>query len=245
MSKKPNLVVAAVGDKSQHTSWISGNKNFDLMLIYYGDDPENENKYRSESDFFIKEKNVSKWKLIYSAFINNIDLFSKYEYIWAPDDDCYLQCQDVNTMFSIMKKYNLWLAQPSVIDNINVPWSAHIPKIFLRYTNMVEPMAPFFDMHTFFRLSETFNGSRVLSFAEALWSAILNNPKDKVAIVDVIKMSHTRPGGVNYDRYGAIDDHEEAREMLASFDRPHLTWNGKRLSEAMDNWEHITFRVIS
>jgi cellulose synthase/poly-beta-1,6-N-acetylglucosamine synthase-like glycosyltransferase len=43
-----------------------------------------------------------------------------------------------------------------------------------------------------------------------------NYPKDKIAIIDIITMTHTRPVGQNYDRFPR-NPWEEMNELLYSY----------------------------
>jgi len=35
-----NLIIAPAGDKSLHKEWLKGNPEFDLVLLYYGDNKD-------------------------------------------------------------------------------------------------------------------------------------------------------------------------------------------------------------
>ncbi len=47
-----NLLIVCVGDKSLHKQWVNHRKTFDIITIYYGDDPEIAKNYQEISDIF-------------------------------------------------------------------------------------------------------------------------------------------------------------------------------------------------
>ena len=48
--KKKNLIVAICGDESMHKIWMDKQKDFDLFVVYYGDDDE---KYKKDFELVI------------------------------------------------------------------------------------------------------------------------------------------------------------------------------------------------
>ena len=62
-----NLVIAVVGDSSCHKTWLSKKNNFDLALIYYGNDKNKAFEYNECANYFMQEKG-NKFHLIYEQF---------------------------------------------------------------------------------------------------------------------------------------------------------------------------------
>ena len=56
-TKHKNLVIGIVGDESVHPTWISepGVRNFDLCLIYFGDD---DGRYSDQADYYFQRKGI-------------------------------------------------------------------------------------------------------------------------------------------------------------------------------------------
>ena len=204
-----NLVICCAGDNSLHYSWIREPdiKNFDLLVVYFGDEPS---KWEDTSDYYFKAKGL-KWELVSNIFKDNEDLFDKYDYIWVPDDDIYTDTQTINALFNIVSRYQLDLAQPSLHPSSYIALSItrQRPKYFMRYTNIIEIMMPLFSHRAFFELSPTFLESRSMWGMDWVWPAMLNPgfKNNNISIIDFISVLHTKPvnrqGGF-YQKMGAI-----------------------------------------
>jgi hypothetical protein len=188
---RKNLVISCVGPNSLHKSWLKENRNFDLLLYYYGDV---KNLYKEDADCYF-EKKGTKFNII-----ADLDLANKYEYIFVPDDDLLMDCDDINRLFDLAKKHDLWVCQPSIMGYYSVHQTLHHPGCVLRYTNWVEIMCPCFSNYAFEVCQKTFNYSKSCWGVEKLWNKKLGNPKDKIAIIDDVIAQHTRPcfAGDNY-----------------------------------------------
>jgi hypothetical protein len=52
-SNKKNLVFSSVGDNTNfHNLWLYKNRNYDIYVIYYGNDEEKYNMYKKKSRFY-------------------------------------------------------------------------------------------------------------------------------------------------------------------------------------------------
>jgi hypothetical protein len=189
-----NLVIATVGDTSLHKEWLSDKPNFDLVLLYYGNDLNIAKSYTQDTPYIYASKGF-KFSLIKSFINDNLEWVSKYEYIWLPDDDLKIDTKSINELFSIAKKYDLYLCQPSLLGYISHQITAPQENSLLRYTNFVEIMAPLMNLNTILKLKETFNVNYSSWGLDFIWSYLLNDPQDKIAIIDTIKMTHTKPVG--------------------------------------------------
>jgi hypothetical protein len=216
---KKNLIISSVGDKSLHYEWIKENNlNFDLILLYYGNDPNIIKRYSKHTNNIYQLIDGGKGKFInIQAFIqNNIELISNYERIWLPDDDVSINSNDINILFDLSKKYKLKIAQPSMNGYVSHEITKPIPNNLLHYTNFVEVLAPLFSLDTLIKIYKTFNLNYSSWGYDYLWPHILGYPKDKIAIIDAIIMTHTRPVGQNYDRFPR-SPWEEMNELLHNF----------------------------
>jgi hypothetical protein len=95
-----NLVIAPAGDKSLHYKWIEGKPNFEMVLLYYGDDKDIAKSYTKHTPHVYAAKGF-KWWLIKSFVEDNIDWVSQFEYIWFPDDDIEINTEGINKLFEI------------------------------------------------------------------------------------------------------------------------------------------------
>ena len=151
--------------------------------------------------------------LIKSFIEDNLDWISKFEYIWFPDDDIQINTESINKLFVLAKKYNLWLCQPSLLGYISHQITSPYQNSLLRYTNFVEVMAPMMNLDTVLKLKDTFDVNYSSWGLDGIWPYILGHPKDKIAIIDEIKMTHTKPPG-NPELYSKIPHSLEIDEKL-------------------------------
>lgn len=205
------LVIACVGNASLHKEWISGHKNFDLILIYYGGDDDIYQDYKNDAMICINQKG-QKYPMIKQFIQLHADLISRYDYIWLPDDDVSISTENINKFFDITRQYNLRLSQPALINDPNIPIVHGVTKCVegnkLRYTNFIEGMAPLFTYETLMFLCGDFEFSDSGWGLDVTWSHRLGDPIDKIAVIDETPMAHTRPTGSDYGRLGKTAESE-------------------------------------
>lgn len=185
-----NLTIGVIGDESLHDHWIDD--RHDLFLVYYGDNESNKDKYKKQADHYCELKGT-KFNIIHELYKKHEQIINQYDYIWIPDDDVFMYPEDINSLFETVRKYNLDLAQPSIIGYYSVPITLPCPCHILRYTNFVEQMCPCFHIEAFKKLHNTFNVSKSCWGIELLWNLKLGKPTDKIAIIDDVVAMHTRP----------------------------------------------------
>ena len=184
--KNQNLVISAVSDTSLHRKW-SESKDFDSLLIYFGD----KEGFEKESTFYKRAKGY-KYHLIQDVLEEMPELF-EYEYIWLPDDDIAAHPSDVCKLFSLMNKYNLQIAQPSIMGYYGANITLHQKGSKIRFTNWVEIMCPCFSSSALKICKSCFKENNCGWALENIWNHLLGHPKDKIAIIDDIIVIHTRP----------------------------------------------------
>ena len=195
-----NLIISTVGDKSLHQSW--GNGDWDLVLLYYGDNIDIAKTYKTDKNQVHVGKGF-KWHLIKEFITQNMEYVKGFDYVWFPDDDIKITNFEISSMFYIMEKWDLWLAQPSLTGYVSHSITKPQPNSILRFTNFVEVMAPCMSRDVVFKLLDTFDSNYSSWGYEAVWNHLLGNPKDKIAIIDSIQMEHTKPIG-NPELYSKI-----------------------------------------
>lgn len=187
MSK--NLVVGVVGDSSLHHSWLGPTRNFDLFLVYYGDEA---GKYHKDGDYYDIAKGT-KFVILAQIVERHKTIFEQYDAIFVPDDDIYFTPSDCNRFLELFYAYDLHIAQPSIIGYLTLPLIANVTFSSIRYTNWVELMCPCFSKEAFKKCVPSFRENISNWGIEYLWNRALGEPKDKIAIIDEVIMSHTRP----------------------------------------------------
>jgi hypothetical protein len=186
-----NLVMSAVGDNSLHRYWSKHNEwKYHKFMMYFGDGAG----YEEEATYHQKAKGY-KYHLMEKAvqYLLKNNLLDQYDYVWMPDDDIYLEEQDVLRLFNYMKNYDLAIAQPSILGWYGVDMTLHQKGSLLRYTNWVEIMCPCFSVPALKLCLDTFCENDCGWGIETLWNIRLGHPTDKIAIIDDVAAFHTRP----------------------------------------------------
>lgn len=222
-----NLIIVPAGDTSLHHHWISGNCNFDLIIIYYGTSNEVFDKYKDQSLDCIQKKG-EKWHLIHHYIKNNFDKLKNYEYIWFPDDDLLTNPEDIKTLFEVNKEYNLSLSQPSLDGYVSYDIEKKVDGSKLRFTSFVEIICPLMSFDTMCWLLDYFIVNQSGWGMDYLWTKLLGNPVDKIAILDIITVTHTKPIAQNYNGRFKKAPMVELQEL---FKKHKLTFNQQVYSQ--------------
>jgi hypothetical protein len=142
-----NFVFSSVGDNTSFDDlYIGNNMNYDLYVIYYGDDNTIYDKYKSKVTFIEKRKG-SKFQNFKYFYEKYPEIINKYDYFFILDDDIIIDVPRINEMFSIAKHYNLSICGPSfeVVSKISHAITKRRQNILLAYTNFVEVNVPLFN----------------------------------------------------------------------------------------------------
>lgn len=193
-----NLVIVRAGEESLHEQWLlgPGERNWDLIVSYFGDDPE---RFRADDVRRIDSKGP-KWPALHHLLNHEIaDELDRYDYIWLPDDDLAADTASINTLFDYCARFDLSLAQPALSEDGYV-WHG-ITRVVrgsgLRYTNFVEVMAPCFSRAFLARCAPGFDGTSTGWGLDYLWPRMVDGPEE-IAVIDAVTVRHTRPfGGPN------------------------------------------------
>lgn len=189
-SYKKNAVFVPVGKDSLHRQLLKGDADFDLHLLIYDG---SYNKFCNDSDFVACDAGY-KMDMIYRYLHRHPELFEKYEYFFLLDDDIVISTEDVNRLFSMMREYQLKIAQPSlVMSYYTYKHTAFHPFYILRYTNFVEMMMPCFSRDALKAVLPTFEQKIRWCGIEMHWPVLVGSNHKDMAIVDVVSAKHTRP----------------------------------------------------
>ena len=225
-----NLVIATVGDDSIHPHWLLDKPEFDLVLLYYDNNPEVASSYTKYTPHVFSGKGF-KWWLIKAFIDNNLEFVSKYDYIWFPDDDVFLNSLDINKLFNTSREHNLWISQPAMLGYVSHQITLPQRGNLLRFTNFVEVLAPMFNLESLLKVKHTFDANESAWGLDYLWPYLLEDPKDKVAIIDDIVMFHTKPvGGRKLESIMSTSRQKELEDTLA-FYAPELIPQTKEYSK--------------
>lgn len=215
---KEYLIISPLGDKSICEGWLQQNPNFDIIFLYYGDNQSIAESYLKYTPHIYSAKGT-KFSLIKSFIQNNLKFISQYSYIWLPDDDVEISTQEINRLFEFAKKWNLSICQPSMNGYVSHEITKPVENSLLRYTNFVEVLAPLFNLESLLKIYSTFDENYSSWGFDYLWSYLIESPKDKIAIIDDIIMTHTKPVGQDYSHFPR-NPWDEMVDLLLKYNIP-------------------------
>ena len=107
---KQHLVVVRAGDNSLHPHWLAGDgdRTWDLVVSYFGDDPD---IFKVDDVVRIDSKGP-KWPALYELFSLYPILATDYDYIWLPDDDVMASKADIKGGYQPAFRYLRRLQRP-------------------------------------------------------------------------------------------------------------------------------------
>jgi hypothetical protein len=197
------LAVVRCGDNTLHRTWVSGRRNFDVGISYYGSNPMLESP---EADYMHHCKG-GKWDGLFSFFKKFPEVLDHYDYFWLPDDDIVAVAADIDSLFALGIENEYHVYQPSLDEH---SYYSHVitlqhPSFQVRYTNFVEVMVPFISREVLVRslpfIEKTASGFGL----DFLWPQMVREIKGDaycgVAVVDTITVRHTRPVGGNLHQF--------------------------------------------
>jgi hypothetical protein len=217
---KKNIVIVPCGDNSLHTKWLHDNQNFDLGIIYYGNSEETFNAYKTNAKFAINKKG-EKWHLINFLINHYKNELSNYEYFWFPDDDLESDYEKINNLFDKNYEFKLWLSQPSLDGYVSHDIERKVENSILRFTNFVEIICPVMSKETLKKLLDTFVLNQSAWGLDFLWPKLLDYPNNRIAIIDDVTVTHTKPIGSDYSRFTK----KPIDELTELFNKYGLTWS--------------------
>ncbi|MEO8172761.1 MAG: hypothetical protein ABI581_06745 [Sediminibacterium sp.] len=208
------LIISTVGDDSLHPEWIAGDPAFDLCLLYYGNDERVAKEYAAQTPYFYPVRGT-KYHLLKSFIEDHSSFIQNYSYIWLPDNDVSISTAAINELFRIAEENRLLLCQPAMTGYIS--HKVTMPAdFFLRFTNFVEVLAPLMSIETLLQLKDTFQLNHSGWGYDYVWPYLLGYPTDKIAIIDAVRMEHTRPVGTDYSRFPKHPK-KEMKEILKAY----------------------------
>lgn len=198
---RKHLVLCRAGEGSLHRAWIGdpATRSYDVWLDCYCDPA----RWAGEAAHVADGRGTTKWPRIAALLAAHPALFEAYDAVWFPDDDLRIDAASVERFFAIFARHRLALAQPALEDRCY--WSHELTiesrAFILRYVNFVEVMGPAFSREALRACAPTFGESGSGWGIDYVWSRVLGDPLDRIAIVDATPMAHTRPlgGAGTYD----------------------------------------------
>lgn len=222
-----NLVVLRAGETSLHPGWprdiADDERNWDLCTSWYGSPETFGHDALAEHQVLQNRDQDRKWTALHDLFHEGSPLWD-YERVFFPDDDLRTSWRDINTLFSICRRFDLDLAQPTIVGYPNQRITTPHPEHLLRYTSWVEVMAPIFSRQALRLCAPTFESSVSGFGLDHVWPKLLGEPRNRIAMIDQVVVEHTRPGNVataSYDYEGAL---REGSQLQGLYGAPWRTF---------------------
>ncbi len=191
-----NLIVLRCGRSSLHEAWLGDKttRTWDLLLCPFEEIQFKKQAGVAESGVLVGQKWAGLAALFHSDEFGE-NYYSKYDYIWLPDDDILTDQSTINDFFLQMPQRNAMLAAPSLdtASHFSHLITLQNSNFKARKTNFVEIMMPCFEISAFKRCVTTFALSKT-GFGwglDAAWPVILGG--EGIFIFDSISVLHTRP----------------------------------------------------
>lgn len=162
-NEKRNLLFTSAGDNTNFDKlYVGDNMDYDIYVIYYGNNEENYERYKSKVKFIEKRKGskFQNFKYFYDKYREIID---KYEYYFILDDDIILDVDKINRMFIIAREYNLLICAPAFVPGCKIthPVTRQKKNTLLTYTNFVEVNTPLFNRIALINLMKVLDSSLI------------------------------------------------------------------------------------
>lgn len=140
--RSKNLVFTSAGDRSNVGRWLTGARNFDLWVVYYGN---LQDSFRNQAEYYFRRKG-SKFQNLHYCYARWKEIFEQYDSIMVMDDDILIGTAGLNRLFDLRKELDLWVLQPAfrIVGKISWNITRVRPTTRLRFTNFVEMACPLF-----------------------------------------------------------------------------------------------------
>lgn len=189
-TNKKNAVFVAAGKDSLHRQLLEGDADFDLHLLIYDG---SYNQFYNDTDFICCQSGY-KMDMTYHYIHRHPEFLEEYDYFFLMDDDVKMSTEEVNKLFRMMRKYDLKIAQPSlVMSYYTYEHTLHHSLCILRYTNFVEMMIPCFSKKALVQVLPSFEHKVRGCGIEYHWSVLIDTNHHDMAVLDEVQASHIRP----------------------------------------------------
>ena len=195
-----NAVVVRAGRSSKHAEWMQGEApEFDLIIAAYEPIPDHLMERASRFELLPGPK----FRGLHALFSKHPDLVAQYDLVALIDDDIECQARDTNQCFRIGLERGLSLWQPSLTydSHFSHTITLHNRLFYLRYTNFVEMMCPFF-RSDHLRAALPLFGMGYECGVDFLWSRLRDESDKAYAVVDAVQVKHGRLIGTQCEALG-------------------------------------------
>ena len=210
----------SAGDRSEFDSqWTGPGQEFDLFVVFYGDDDERYERYREKARWITRRKG-SKYQNFHHFYHAHPDIVGRYRRFFILDDDLAFDggVEAINRMFAVAKRYRLAICGPSFSADGKVSHdiNAHRPGISRAYTNFVEVNAQLFSRSALDRLMKWLTPDLIgwgIDFL-AIWA---NGLEERRSYAVVHEVSCWNPH--DHDK-----DHRRELDLIPEVERRQAIW---------------------
>ena len=190
-----NLIILRAGDSSLHGSWLgksSDDRHFDVHISYFGKigTPRPFDQHMSIS----YDYQSNKWPGLAAAVQSGAFSLDDYDYIALPDDDIVASAEAWNLGFAMAREYGVAGCQLSLNHASFFGWSDTLnrPELKLRFVTAIEFMVPIISVELFRKMLPYFPLENNVWAMDAIAYNLQRNQPNSLAILDAIKILHTR-----------------------------------------------------
>lgn len=215
-----NLVFTSAGDRSHFdANWAGPEQEFDLFVVYYGDDDERYAKYREKARWIARRKG-SKYQNFHHFYHAHPDIVARYRRFFILDDDLHFDggSMAINRMFAVAKRHRLAISGPSFTRDGKVSHeiNAHQPGVAMAFTNFVEVNAQLFSRSALDRLMTWLTPELIgwgIDFL-AIWANGLDKQRS-YAVVHEVRCRNPH----DHDR-----NHQRELDLVPGVEQRQATW---------------------
>jgi hypothetical protein len=214
-SRSNNLVFTSAGDRSNLRRWLQGRRDFDLWVVYYGEQP---GMFRELATYHVNRQG-SKFQNLHYCYKHWPHLLAQYDAIMVTDDDIVIDATGITRLFEIRREFDLWALQPAFRLAGKVSWdiTAVHATAKLRYTNFIEMACPLFRRDKLDAFMAVYDPELVGYGVDWWFLHTLGAGLDsRVAVVDEVTCINpydVRKGGVR--EIDTLQSHEKRKEVWA------------------------------
>lgn len=214
MPLRKYVLVSAVGDAGLQEVWMAGQRNFDVILIYYGNNDLIFSSLTSQAEIAIQARGQKLHLIAHLIMQAKIDL-TGYDYVWFPDDDIAMDTESINKFFEANSRFKTFISQPAVVGYSSYWITKHQPQFYARSTSFIEVMAPCFEKEALATCLNSFTEEESGWGVDDLWWTLVGKPEKRLLIFDVYPMVHTRPIQAIQRFPNAAENAQHLRERYA------------------------------
>ena len=136
------LLFTSAGADVDVSRWLAPDRSFDVWVTYRG---QGEPSWWREVDRF-ERSSSAKFPAFKLAHAGSTNLLCRYDAVFLLDDDIVISSAEIERLFAIRDRFDLWILQPSYCRTSKISHAITLQdgRDKLRFTNFVEVGVPLF-----------------------------------------------------------------------------------------------------